>query len=110
MVHRLVVSYGQPDDPGAFDDYYRDTHVPLASEIPGLQKFTVGHGKAMDPSQPAPYFVAELDFESEEAMGKAFGSNEGRAAAADVANFATGGATMAHFEVREVNSGLPEMP
>ena len=110
MVHRLVVSYGQPTDPGAFDDYYRDTHIPLALGIPGVVRFTVGHGQPMDPSQPAPDLVAELDFESEEAMGKAFASDEGQAAAADVANFATGGATMAHFEVREVQAGLPQMP
>ena len=110
MVHRLVVSYGQPDDPGTFDEYYRDTHVPLAMEMPGLVKFSVGHPKPVDPSQPAPYLVAELDFESEAAMGHAFGSPEGQAAAADVANFATGGATMAHYEVREVQAPMPYMP
>jgi uncharacterized protein (TIGR02118 family) len=110
MVHRLLVSYGQPDDPGAFDDYYRDTHAPLASELPGLISFSVGHPQPMDPSQPGPYLVAELDFESEQAMGAAFASNEGKAAAADMGNFATGGATMTHFDVREVRAGLPEMP
>jgi hypothetical protein len=26
MVHRLVVSYGQPTDPEAFDAYYRQVH------------------------------------------------------------------------------------
>ena len=110
MVHRLVVNYGQPEDPGAFDDYYRDTHAPLAVEMPGLIKYTVGHVQSLDPSAPGPYLVAELDWESEEAMGKAFGSNEGKAATADVPNFATGGATMYHYEVREVQAGLPEMP
>jgi len=110
MVHRLVVSYGQPADPGAFDDYYRDTHTPLAMEMPGLIRLTVGRPKSLDPSQEAPYLVAELDFASEEAMGHAFASDEGKATAADVANFATGGATMHHFEVREVQVGLPEMP
>jgi len=110
MVHRLVVSYGQPTDPGAFDDYYRDTHTPLAIEMPGLVRLTVGHPQPLDPSQQAPYLVAELDFESEESMGQAFASNEGKAAAADVANFATGGATMTHYDVHEVRAGVPEMP
>ena len=110
MVHRLVVSYGKPQDTDAFDGYYRDTHVPLATKIPGLRKFTVGHPQPMDPSQEAPYMVAELDFESEEAMGQAFGSDAGQAAAADVGNFATGGATMTHFEVRDVQAPVPEMP
>jgi uncharacterized protein (TIGR02118 family) len=104
MVHRLVVSYGQPDDPAAFDAYYRDTHTPIAVKMPGLVRLTIGSPQALDPSQPAPYLVAELDFESEQAMGAAFGSEEGKAAAGDVANFATGGATMTHYEVREIHA------
>ena len=102
MVHRVVVSYGQPTDPAAFDAHYRDAHAALALKVPGLLRFTWGHGKPMDPSQPAPYLVAELDFASEQAMGEAFGTPEGQAAAGDVANFATGGATMAHFDVHEL--------
>jgi uncharacterized protein (TIGR02118 family) len=110
MVHRLVVSYGKPEDPDAFDAYYRDTHIPLASKMPGVVKYTVGHAQSMDPSQEVPYLVAELDFESEEAMGAAFGSDAGKAAAADVGNFATGGATMTHYDVRDVQAPVPEMP
>ena len=103
MVHRLVVSYGQPDDAAAFDAYYRDTHIPLATSMPGLVRYTIGSPQPLDPSQPAPYLVAELDFESEQEMGAAFNSSEGKAAADDVANFATGGATMTHYEVTEVH-------
>jgi uncharacterized protein (TIGR02118 family) len=110
MVHRLLVSYGQPEDPGDFDDYYRDTHGPLVMELPGLIKFTFGRPTPMDPGQPAPYLVAELDFDSEQAMGAALASNEGRATGEDMANFATGGATMAHYDVHEPIAGLPEMP
>jgi uncharacterized protein (TIGR02118 family) len=110
MVHRLLVSYGQPEDAGAFDDYYRDTHAPLVMELPGLIRFTVGRARSMDPAQPGPYFVVELDFDSEQAMGHALASNEGKAAVADVPNFATGGATMAHYDVHEPVAGLPEMP
>ena len=102
-MHRLMVSYGQPTDPAAFDAHYRDTHAPLALKMPGLVRFTYGHPQAMDPSSPAPYLVAELDFESEQAMGEAFGSPEGVATAGDVPTFATGGATMAHFRVQEAN-------
>ena len=109
-MHRLMVSYGQPTDPAAFDAHYRDTHAPLALKMPGLVRFTYGHPQAMDPSSPAPYLVAELDFESEQAMGAAFASNEGQSATADMGNFATGGATTYHYEVREIQAGLPEMP
>ena len=104
MVHRLVVSYGQPDDPAAFDAYYRDTHTPLATRMPGLIRYTLGSPQALDPSQPTPHLVAELDFDSQEAMGAAFASEEGKAAAGDVARFATGGATMSHYELNEVHA------
>jgi uncharacterized protein (TIGR02118 family) len=103
MVHRLVVSYGQPDDPAAFDAYYRDTHAPLALAQPGLVRLTYGHAQALDPAQPAPYLVAELDFDSEQVMGQSLGSPEGRAAAQDLANFATGGVTFHHFDVQQAS-------
>ena len=103
MVHRLVVSYGEPADPAAFDTHYRDTHAPLAKKMPGLVRYTYGHARSLDPSQPAPYLVAELDFDSEQAMGEAFRSPEGQAASADVATFASGGASMTSFDVLTVS-------
>ena len=104
MVHRIVVQYGQPTDPAEFDRHYRDVHVPLVQKVPGLLRCTVGHPRPMDPSSPAPYAVAELDFESAEAMGQALGTDEGRATGADVPTFASGGVSMASFDVDDVSS------
>ena len=103
MVHRLVVSYGQPEDPAAFDAYYRETHAPLALQQPGLVRLTYGHASSLDPRQTAPYVIAELDFDSEEAMNASMASPEGRAAGKDIANFATGGATFVHFDVQQAS-------
>jgi uncharacterized protein (TIGR02118 family) len=103
MVHRLVVSYGRPDDPAAFDAHYSDTHAPLALAQPGVVRFTFGHPRSLDPSQEAPYLVAELDFDSEQAMGESMASPEGRAAGKDIADFATGGATFVHFDVQQAS-------
>ncbi len=103
MVHRLVVSYQQPEDPAAIYAYNRDTHTPLATSQPGLVRQTTGSPQPLDPSHPAPYLVAELDSESEE-MGAAVNSSEGKAAADDIADFATGGATMTHHELTEVHA------
>ena len=102
MVHRLVGSYGTPVDTEAFDAYYRDTHIPLALAQPGLLGLTFGRATSLDPSRPAPYLVAELDFESEQTMRESLASPEGRAAGKDLANFATGGGTFAHFDVETV--------
>jgi uncharacterized protein (TIGR02118 family) len=103
VVHRLVVQYGQPTDPAAFDRHYREVHLGLAQAIPGLTRYTIGHPVSMDPTSPAPYLVAELDFESAEAMAAGMGSEAGRAAGVDVATFATGGASMASFDLDDVS-------
>jgi uncharacterized protein (TIGR02118 family) len=105
VVHRLMVSYGQPEDPAAFEAYYRETHTPLALRQPGLLRLSVGHPRPLNPSQAVPYLVAELDFESEEAMQDTLATPEGRAAGKDLGNFATGGFTFAHFEVYEAQQG-----
>ena len=39
---RLLVLYGHPTDPAAFDKYYQDRHIPIAKRMKGLRKWTVG--------------------------------------------------------------------
>jgi len=90
---KVSVCYGQPTDPVAFDDYYSTVHTPLALKIPGLTRFTVGKCQSLDRSDPPFYMVASLSstpriFETRPHIA---GNEE---AGADVANFATGGATL----------------
>jgi uncharacterized protein (TIGR02118 family) len=92
---KLIVAYGQPQDPAAFDQYYTSTHAPLVREMPGLQRFEAGRVLAMpDGSAPPYYFIAELAFDNTEALQAARASAEGAAVADDVANYATGGVTL----------------
>jgi uncharacterized protein (TIGR02118 family) len=99
MTYQLTVIYHHPDDPAAFDAYYEATHAQLAKKIPGLLSYTAqkpGRGPDGDPTE---YLVAMLVFDDEAAFGVGMGSEEGRAAGRDVANFATGGVTMLAGEV-----------
>jgi uncharacterized protein (TIGR02118 family) len=92
---KLVVAYGPPEDPAAFDRYYADTHVPLVHKIPALRRFEAGKVLGTpDGSAPPFYYLAELSFDTAEDLQAALGSAEGQAAAADVATFASGGATL----------------
>jgi uncharacterized protein (TIGR02118 family) len=96
---KLVVAYGQPADPAAFDEHYASTHAPLAESIPGLRRFEAGKVIGTADGSPAPYyFIAELLFDSTEDLQAAMGTPEGQAAGADVANFASGGATLMFAE------------
>lgn len=95
MPAKLVVLYGPPQDPVAFDAHYTQTHAPLAEKVPGLRRFDHGHVLGSPDGSHAPYYyMAELHFDDADALASGFGSSEGQAAGADVANFATGGATL----------------
>lgn len=99
-MHRVLVLYPAPKDPAHFKKYYEETHLPLASQLPGLlssrYSFAVeGVGAA------SPYFcVWEGEFASAAAMGAAMQSPIGQKVSADVANYATGGATVLHFDLQ----------
>jgi uncharacterized protein (TIGR02118 family) len=97
---RLLVMYGHPKDPAAFDRYYREVHLPIARKIRGFTRWTVGKVAGTPDGSASPYYYfADLFAESREAMEAILASPEGRAAVADVPKFATGGVTFLYSEV-----------
>ncbi len=92
-MQKLTVLYGHPTDPEAFENYYRDHHMPLVAKMQGIAKveLTIMLG-GPDGSSPEYYRMAELYFLDASQMQTTMGSPEGQATAADLANFATGGA------------------
>jgi len=95
MTVKLVVLYTQPDDPDAFDRHYVGTHLPLVDKIPGLQRAEAARFvAAADSGEQTYYRVAELYFASQGALEAAFGSDEGKATAADYQNIAPPGSRM----------------
>ncbi len=101
-MHKLIVLYPAPENPAAFEEYYRNTHLPLAKKLPGTlaQRFTLSVDAAEGES---PYFaIFEADFVDKAAMIAAITSPEGQAVQGDVQNYATGGAIVLDFEVEAV--------
>lgn len=91
---RLTVLYGHPTDPAEFDRYYRAVHIPLAKQMRGLAGWTIGKCQPATPGEQPPYYmIVGLYAESRAVLEAILDSPEGRATVADVANFATGGAT-----------------
>jgi uncharacterized protein (TIGR02118 family) len=100
---QVVVMYKTPKDAAAFDKHYSEIHIPLAKKIPGLKKYEVSKGTVGTPAGPSGFhLIAVLTFDSMAALQAGFGSAEGKAAGADVAKFATGGADMLLFDTKEV--------
>ena len=100
---RLLVLYGHPKDPQAFDKYYQEKHIEIAKRMKGLKKWTIGKVQGTPGGErPAFYYVADLYMESREEFERLLVSPEGQAAVADVPNYATGGVTFLYTEVEEV--------
>jgi len=98
---KLIALYKTPKDAAHFDKYYFGTHVPIAKKVSGLRSYEVSKGPVNTPQGPSPYhLVAILGFDSIDAIGRALGSPEGQAAAADLGNFATGGVELLMFDTR----------
>jgi uncharacterized protein (TIGR02118 family) len=89
-----------PRDPQAFLERYRKAHVPLLGRWPGLRR-VVMH-TPLEWSDPFPVnrggavLMAQLEFDSEEAMDKAFASRERLEAREDFRKFMTFEGTVTH--------------
>ena len=97
-MHKVIALYPPPKDPAHFKRYYVETHLPLAAQLPGL--VSSRHSFAIEGVGAAsPYFcVWEGEFANAAAMASAMQSPVGQRVAADVANYATGGVTILHFD------------
>ena len=98
-MHKMLVLYNEPKDPAHFRKYYVETHLPLAGKMPGLKGSSYSFDvKPLGPGK-AYFCVFEAEFENEAALMGALTSKEGKAVAADVPNYASGGVSMLHFKV-----------
>lgn len=85
---KYVALYRRPADPEAFDEAYFAQHLPLIEQVPGLLRAEVSRVRRV--FVPAflgdtdLYLVADMYFESADAMKAAFGSPEWQAAGANL--------------------------
>jgi uncharacterized protein (TIGR02118 family) len=97
---KLVVLYGHPDDPAAFEEYYVSRHFPLADKMPYVRRAEMAKALPGPDGSPPPFYrVAEVYYDSLEDLQASNESPEGEATRADLESFATGGVTVFAAEV-----------
>ena len=79
--------YRTPADPADFEQHYFGSHVPLIEKTPGLLENRVHRVTRQFVGEPGYHLLAELVFESPEAMKQAFKSEEWKAGGADLASW-----------------------
>jgi uncharacterized protein (TIGR02118 family) len=97
---KLTVLYGQPKSAEAFEEYYAETHMPIAATMQGVRKIELAKVVGTpDGSAPAFYRTAELYFDDLDHMKSVMETPQAKATVGDLANFATGGVTVLISEV-----------
>jgi uncharacterized protein (TIGR02118 family) len=99
---KVLVLYKKPKSAEAFEKHYMAVHAPLAKKIPGLVAYDISRGGVGTPSGPSDdiHLVATLAFDTMDALKAGMGSAEGKAAAADLSNFADGGVDLYIFDTQ----------
>ena len=94
MIARLAILYRRPDlTREEFQAYWKDTHAPLARDIPGLRRYVQHHVLAVVARDDVPVGgeepdgLAELWFDSMDAASEAMASEIAERANTDCAKF-----------------------
>lgn len=86
---KMTVIYTTPKDKEFFEKHYFEVHVPLAKQLPGLQKYEINEGPVVSlTGHKDVYRVANLYFDSLEVMMESFKSDIGQQCAVDRRIFA----------------------
>ena len=99
---KIMILFGKPTDPKAFDQEYWKEHVPLAKQMPGVKKYTVNKITGAPRGEPAFYQMVEVEFENMEALKRALESPASRESGKHAVKMATGGITFLYAEPKEV--------
>ncbi|HTK83042.1 MAG TPA: EthD family reductase [Bacteroidota bacterium] len=98
---KLIALYRKPADAAAFDSHYYDVHIPLIRKTPGLRKLEVTTITGAPIGETKYHIMAEMYYDSLDAMNAANASPEGRAAGKDLMSFAADVVTLFFGEVKE---------
>ncbi|MEW6509967.1 MAG: EthD family reductase [Bacteroidota bacterium] len=96
---KLIALYRKPGDPAEFDNHYFGVHLPLVQKYPGLRKVEVTRVTGAPIGEAKYHLVAEMYFDSKDAMDAALASAEGKAVTRDILSFAADVITVFHGEV-----------
>ena len=95
---KLVALYRKPSDAAEFDKHYFEVHIPLVRKFPGLRKLEVTRVTGAPIGEAKFHLVAEMYFDTRDAMDAALASAEGKAVTRDIMSFAADVITVFHGE------------
>lgn len=61
---KLFIQYQEPADKKGFEEYYFQTHTPLAQKVPNVKGFSINRVVQSQNTSLKLYMIIELEFES----------------------------------------------
>ena len=98
---KLIALYRKSADVEAFDKHYYDVHLPLIRKSPGLRRIEITKITGAPIGETKYHAMAEMYYDSVDAMNAANASVEGRTAAKDLMSFAADVVTLFFGDVNE---------
>jgi uncharacterized protein (TIGR02118 family) len=96
---KLIALFRKPPEPDDFDKHYFGVHIPLVRKYPGLRNVEVTRVTGAPIGEAKFHLMAEMYFDSKDAMDAALASPEGKAVTRDIMSFAADVITVFHGEV-----------
>ena len=89
---KVVVIYPRPQDEEAFEQAYKDEHLPMAEEkLKGMTRLVATKVLSSPQGKVTAYRIAELHFPSLEDLSKCLESDEGKQVVEHATKLSTGG-------------------
>ncbi len=98
---KLIALYRKPNDIESFDQHYFSVHIPLIKKERELKKLEITRISGAPIGEAKFHLMAEMYYDSIDAMNAANASPEGKAAAKDLMSFAADVVTLFYGEVEE---------
>jgi uncharacterized protein (TIGR02118 family) len=95
---KLIALFRSSSEPAEFDKHYFEVHIPLVRKYPGLRKLEVTRVTGAPIGEAKFHLMAEMYFDTKDAMDAALASTEGKAVTRDIMSFAADVITVFHGE------------
>lgn len=96
---KLIALYRTPADPEEFDRHFFSVHIPLVRNFPGLRNLNITRITGAPIGEAKFHLMAEMEFDSRDAVDLALSSPAGKAVTRDILSFAADVITVFHGEV-----------
>ncbi|UGS36061.1 EthD family reductase [Capillimicrobium parvum] len=106
-MYKIFAYWGapKPEDVDAFEEHYLNVHCPIAASVPGIRRLILTRAEGFEGADGLHYRVAELGWDSKEALDECEQSEEWAALRADAGQMVERfGVTLENEMGEEVNA------